>query len=191
MAALQSHAHMSDAGCCFLFGGMYHHVQSFNALANQVCNSLLFLAVVGLTLPVAAASLPGVQFSESEMLTFSRIIAVLLLLVYVAYLYFQLISHNDMFVADKGQEIEAENQDQMDRNNPMTGEGDDDEEGEEPVLTITAELLTLLAISVIVAMASECVPLQTHARIWLVARLARGCHHRCFTDCLDACTRKS
>ena len=160
-AALHTTARLRHAGCCFLFGGLYHHVQSFNALANQVCNSLLFLAVVGLMLPLAAANLPGVQFSESEMLVFSRIIALLLLLVYVTYLYFQLMSHNDLFVADKGQEIEAENQEQMNRNNPMTeGEqgGDEGEEGEEPVLTVTAELLTLLAISVIVAMASECAP---------------------------------
>ena len=150
----------THAGCCFFFGGLFHHVQSFNALANQVCNSLLFLAVVGLTLPIAAATLPGVQFSENEMLIFSRIIAILLLAVYITYLYFQLMSHNDLFVASKDQEIVADNQNQLDENNPTTeGEGEEEEEEEQPVLTITAELLTLLTISIIVAMASECAPL--------------------------------
>ena len=158
------------AGCCFFFGGLFHHVQSFNALANQVCNSLLFLAVVGLTLPIAAATLPGVQFSENEMLIFSRIIAILLLAVYITYLYFQLMSHNDLFVASKDQEIVADNQNQLNENNPTTeGEGDEEEEEEEqPVLTITAELLTLLTISIIVAMASECAPVPCGRSLKLV-----------------------
>lgn len=152
------------AGCCFFMGGMYYHIQSFNALANQVCNSLLFLAVVGLSLPCAAVVLPNVRFTEAEMLAFSRIVAVLLLAAYLTYLYFQLVSHHDMFSGDVKQlkdmatssgpgaisivgDIEAEDE--------QEGE---DEEDEQPVLTITAELGVLLAISVIVAMASECAP---------------------------------
>lgn len=150
------------AGCCFLFGGAFHHVQTFNALANQVCNSLLFLAVVGLSLPCAAGVLSTTHFNESDMLAFSRIISVLLLLVYLCYLYFQLISHQDLFTAgaavpkigdasggDGAPDAVAEGE----------GEADGSEGGEEeemPALTITAELSVLAVISVIVAMASEC-----------------------------------
>ena len=77
------------------------------------------------------------------------------------------------------QEIESPNQERLNEMNPTRdvesgggnngsnnnggdgggggGGGDnEEEEKEQPVLTVTAELLTLLAISVIVAMASEC-----------------------------------
>ena len=144
-------------------------MQSFNAIANQVCNSLLFLAVVGLSLPIAAATMPGISFSSNDMLHFSRIIAILLLLVYLTYLYFQLVSHNDLFTADKGQEIQAPGQSERNQQQGNTNggaqqqgeqeeESDEEDEQEEPVLTITAELSVLMLISVIVAMASECAP---------------------------------
>jgi calcium/proton exchanger cax len=148
-------------------GGMYHHIQSFNAIANQVCNSLLFLAVVGLSLPCAAVVLPNVRFTESEMLTFSRIIAVLLLATYLVYLYFQLVSHHAMFSGDAKQVTEVAATagpgavaitGSIGEEGEQEGEGEDDDEAEEPVLTITAELGVLLTISVIVAMASECAP---------------------------------
>eukprot|EP00892_Ulva_mutabilis_P007795 jgi/Ulvmu1/5388/UM022_0183.1 len=122
-------------GCCFLFGGLSNKVQTFNSVSNQVSNSLLFLAVIALILPSAAAQLPT-NFTNANMLRFSRTIAVLLLIVYVAYLYFQLVSHNDLFVAE--------------------GVSDDEGEAEEePALTVTAEVLSLLTISLIVAAASE------------------------------------
>jgi Ca2+:H+ antiporter len=137
-------------------------MQSFNALANQVCNSLLFLAVVGLTLPCAAGVLPNIHFTDADMLIFSRIIAVLLLLVYLAYLYFQLISHNHMFTTNAGApKIEGPGGEQPDTFTGMEtvqeGDGDDDDdEPEQPALTITAEIGILALISLIVALASEC-----------------------------------
>jgi Ca2+/H+ antiporter len=67
---------------------------------------------------------------------------VLLLIVYISYLYFQLISHNDLF-------LPATNPD-------GTSEREGESESEDPALTVTAELSVLLAISVVVAMASEC-----------------------------------
>ena len=106
------------AGCCFLFGGLSNKVQTFNAVSNQVSNSLLFLAVVALILPSAAAHFPT-AFDPEDMLGFSRVIAVLLLVVYICYPYFQLVSHNDLFVAE--------------------GSSEEDGEDEEPALTVTAE----------------------------------------------------
>ena len=126
---------MLSAGCCFFFGGLSHKVQTFNSVSNQVSNSLLFLAVIALILPSAAAYFPK-TFTDSEMLHFSRVIAIMLLIIYICYLYFQLVSHNDLFVAE--------------------GEGGEEEEPEEAALTITAEVLSLLVISLIVAAASEC-----------------------------------
>ncbi len=39
---------MVTAGMCFLFGGMKHKQQRFNALANKVSSSLLFLACIAI-----------------------------------------------------------------------------------------------------------------------------------------------
>ena len=128
------------AGCCFLFGGFNYELQYFNSVANRVSNSLLFLAVIGLVLPCVASLLPNMSFSAESMLHFSRVIAVLLLVTYIVYLYFQLVSHNKHFLPPPDPE----------------GEGEEEEEVEEPALTVTAELGTLLAISLIVAVASEC-----------------------------------
>lgn len=122
-------------GCCFFFGGLNNKVQKFNALANSVCNSLLFLAVVALSLPLAAAYLPDVQFSNDDMLFFSRFIAIALIAVYIAYLYFQLVSHHDLFAAED--------------------EGGDDADAEGPALTVTAEIGMLAGVSLVVALASE------------------------------------
>jgi Ca2+/H+ antiporter len=30
-------AHWSSAGCCFLVGGMYHHMQNFNGTSSKAC----------------------------------------------------------------------------------------------------------------------------------------------------------
>jgi predicted acyltransferase len=69
-----------------------------NALTNQVCVSPLFLTIVGLSLPCAAGVLHN--FTYTEQLIFPRIIAVPLLLVYLSYVYVQLIPHIDMFTGN-------------------------------------------------------------------------------------------
>jgi len=99
-----------------------------------VSNSLLFLAVIALVLPLAATRLPDIDISDSKLLIFSRVIAIVLIIAYAAYLYFQLISHHDVFASV------------------------DDEDAEQPALTITAEVGILFALSIIVSLASECVP---------------------------------
>jgi Ca2+/H+ antiporter len=194
------------AGCCFFFGGMRYQVQTFNMIANQVCNSLLFLAVVALTLPCAAAYLPDTKFSEADMLLFSRIIAILLLGVYVAYLYFQLISHNSMFVSASNEPtigFDGEPVTNGGGGGASGGEGGEaepeDEAPEQPALTVTAELLTLLCISVVVAAASECAPhlAPSSGLPPLACLLRRGCyaalhlarHPRCVCHGVDEAER--
>lgn len=133
------------AGCCFLFGGFNYQLQEFNSIANRVSNSLLFLAVIGLILPTVMPMLPNMSFNEDATLHFSRVIAVLLLVTYIVYLYFQLVSHHTYFLP-AAEAAEG-------------GDGAEPEEAEElekPALTVTAELGALLAISLVVAVASEC-----------------------------------
>jgi Ca2+:H+ antiporter len=65
-----------------LFGGAWHHVQSFNAAANQASSSLLLLSCIGIILPTAATQLsaPG-DVSQAELLAISRATALILLIV--------------------------------------------------------------------------------------------------------------
>jgi hypothetical protein len=46
-------------GCCFLFGGIKHKIQLFNALANKVSSSLLFLASIAIIIPTSAKTVYG------------------------------------------------------------------------------------------------------------------------------------
>lgn len=39
---------------CFFFGGFRHKQQTFNALANKVSSSLLFLACIAIIIPSTA-----------------------------------------------------------------------------------------------------------------------------------------
>jgi Ca2+/H+ antiporter len=34
---LSSSAYLPPAGCCFLVGGMYHHMQNFNGSSSKAC----------------------------------------------------------------------------------------------------------------------------------------------------------
>jgi Ca2+:H+ antiporter len=67
------------AGCCFLFGGFYYEVQTFNESANRACNSLLFLSAIGIIIPTAAKSISVPPMSDSAILSISRGTAVILL----------------------------------------------------------------------------------------------------------------
>jgi calcium/proton exchanger cax len=119
-------------GCCFIFGGLYYKQQEFNAVANQASSSLLFLSCIGVVLPTAAAHLAPAgakKMSAADVLVVSRGAAVVLLGIYIAYLTFQLHTHNHLF-----------------------GSGDDDGE---PVLTLPGAFLALAAVTGCVAVCSE------------------------------------
>lgn len=118
-------------GCSFFFGGLYHKTQTFNAVGNRACSSLLMLACIGIIIPTAATKLVDAEDSHEEwILDISRGTAVLLLACYAAYLVFQLRTHHDLFQPDDGQEAE-------------------------PILSLTTATLLLTAITVVVAFASE------------------------------------
>lgn len=86
-------------GMCFFFGGLRRAEQFFNITVAQTAASLLSLAVASLIIPTAfAAWSTGSAGEDKEHITsLSRATAILLLLVYGAYLYFQLKTHKDMY----------------------------------------------------------------------------------------------
>ena len=106
-------------GMCFFFGGLNRVEQHFNVVVAQTASSLLSLAVASLIIPAAfqawagtnGKSLPEsrqrcietyqiIDGDKRENITaLSRGTAVLLLLVYGAYLFFQLQTHAEIYNA--------------------------------------------------------------------------------------------
>jgi Ca2+:H+ antiporter len=82
-------------GMCFFFGGIRRKEQHFNQTVAQTAASLLALAVGSVIIPTCFD-----QFSSTKpgpIAALSRGTAVILLVVYAAYLTFQLKTHSDMF----------------------------------------------------------------------------------------------
>jgi Ca2+:H+ antiporter len=87
-------------GMCFFFGGVNRLEQHFNITVAQTAASILALSVGALLIPTAftwgqgAANVAG-QLDEK----LSRGTAIIMLVVYGAYLFFQLSSHKEMYNA--------------------------------------------------------------------------------------------
>ncbi len=84
-------------GMCFFFGGFNRVEQAFNITVAQTASSLLFLAVSSLILPTAFHSFSGA--GNEGISQISRATAILLLLVYACYIFFQLKTHAAMYSA--------------------------------------------------------------------------------------------
>lgn len=67
-------------GCCFLFGGLRHKHQRFNALANKVSASMLFLACISIVTPTLARGVYGDKIiTDGTLRSLSHAIALLLI----------------------------------------------------------------------------------------------------------------
>lgn len=87
-------------GMCFFFGGLNRVEQSFNVTVTQITSSLLVLSVGSLVIPTAFAWNKVVDPSNTSIGDkLSRGTAIVLLVVYACYLFFQLKSHKDMYNA--------------------------------------------------------------------------------------------
>ena len=91
-------------GMCFFFGGLRRQEQFFNTTVAQTAASLLALAIAGIIVPTVFdySSLTSVQ----DVAELSRGTAVILLVVYGGYLFFQLKTHQEVF-AQESQKVEA------------------------------------------------------------------------------------
>ncbi|KAK4156516.1 Sodium/calcium exchanger protein-domain-containing protein [Chaetomidium leptoderma] len=91
-------------GMCFFFGGLRRQEQYFNTTVAQTAASLLALAVAAVIIPTVfdiASKTP-----QSDVAKLSRGTSVILLVVYGAYLLFQLKTHSTVF-AQESQKVEA------------------------------------------------------------------------------------
>jgi Ca2+:H+ antiporter len=117
-------------GGAFLLGGLRYHTQEFNRAGARFQSSLLFIAVVALLVPSIVATAEGRAGSpELEMLSVA--LAVLLIAGYALGLLFSLKTHKEAFA------------------------GAGHEPSEEPPMPLATGIVTLLGVTVLVALVSE------------------------------------
>ena len=115
-------------GASLLAGGIYHPEQTFNPDSIQATNSMMSISVVSFVIPAAFFT---VSNDLNLMLDLSRVISIILLILYVLYLVFQLKTHASYF---------------QDTNH---------EEEEEPKLTLFVSIALLIMITVCLAFSAE------------------------------------
>ncbi|RFU72938.1 ca2+:h+ antiporter [Trichoderma arundinaceum] len=166
-------------GFCFFFGGLRRPEQYFNTVVAQTAASMLALAAASVIVPTvfdAAANTPTDNVAK-----LSRGTAVILLIVYGAYLFFQLKTHQEVF-AEPSQKVpakpwssssnpnlkqglmvpgalvsrgivEKDNEQQM--SNILINSQEDEEEEEDPQLHFFVAIGTLAASTAIIALCAE------------------------------------
>jgi hypothetical protein len=119
-------------GMALFFGGLKNETQTFNRNAASMNSSLLMLAAMGMLFPTMLA-LSGASMHDSSVLLLSRVMSLLLVVVYGMFLYFQLVTHRHLFDGAEGDE------------------GEDDEF----VLGFYGALVWLALITIVIALLSE------------------------------------
>lgn len=177
-------------GMSFFLGGINRIEQAFNTTVAQTASSLLFIAVSSLIIPTAfeawanTGNSGDVTSSDQQLvpgvIELSHATAVILLLIYGAYLFFQLKSHVSMYSKPSEKNKSRFSEEQKDKWKKKTGvnkfarrgtkmdaspprtpqredgsEVDDDDDREEPQLSMTIAIFTLAASTVLVALNAE------------------------------------
>ncbi|KAF2193475.1 Calcium/proton exchanger [Zopfia rhizophila CBS 207.26] len=125
-------------GCCFLAGGIREQEQSFNETVASTMSSLMAVACASLIIPATLyAALQNSSKSETDknILLLSHGTAIILLILYLLYLYFQLYSHHSLFDGNP---------------KPMQGETKKDQ-----VLSPVAAGIALVIVTILVALCAE------------------------------------
>lgn len=169
-------------GMCFFFGGINRLEQYFNVTVAQTAASLLALCIGSLIIPTVFHSMLSTTDSNSSTLNqeLSRGTAVILLVVYACYLIFQLKSHAEMYnapsqkvpkrkfsrveegvafrgIARIGARTAAASGGEVNREQLVQESNAEveDDEIDEPQLTIWGALVTLAISTTLVAFCSE------------------------------------
>ncbi|ORX49495.1 calcium/proton exchanger [Hesseltinella vesiculosa] len=150
-------------GMCFWFGGYKFKEQSFNVTAAQTSASLLFIATASLLLPAAfygsTHNETNIATVSYDILVISRSTAVILLVIYMSYIWFQLRTHKHLFIS---QEAAMEERKHMRSysflsipNVDAEQASEEDEEEERPQMPFWMALALLLVITALVAVCAE------------------------------------
>ncbi|TDZ35495.1 Vacuolar calcium ion transporter [Colletotrichum spinosum] len=171
-------------GFCFFFGGLRRSEQYFNTTVAQTAASLLALAVASVIVPTVFDANDGTN-NPTHVAALSRGTAVILLIIYASYLFFQLKTHQAIFneesqkvaakpwsrgglkegalargVAGAGARmahtgVRGENEREELSRIMMQPPHEDDDEEEEPQLHFLVAVGTLLGCTVLIAFCAE------------------------------------
>jgi len=100
-------------GSCFIYGGLRQRELKFSSKAASTCTSLLLLASVALVLPTAMDKVvrnAGHPEAEAHQLIvqISRYTSIVIFVIYLQFLYFQLVTHKDYFDTESVEDDEPE-----------------------------------------------------------------------------------
>lgn len=160
-------------GFCYLVGGVIYAEQRFSTLANKAFCSLLFMACIALLIPTSVSIFYDEKvLPRSSVLALSRATAVVMLLLYFAYLYFTLGTHSEMVEEDARVSALATRASSMTVGGGGGTEGgaaangqagcaaaadgdDEDEEPEFPTVSLLGAMLSLTLLTIVISIASE------------------------------------
>ncbi|KAK5074824.1 Vacuolar membrane antiporter with Ca2+/H+ and K+/H+ exchange [Lithohypha guttulata] len=92
-------------GCCFFAGGLRYREQSFNSTVASTMSSLMAVATASLIIPATLYSvMDDGDHEEGKISILSHGTSIILLVIYVAYLFFQLKTHADLFEEPEGEQ---------------------------------------------------------------------------------------
>jgi Ca2+:H+ antiporter len=122
----------SNTRFCFFLGGLKFQTQKFNVQASGAAASLFILSLFGFLLPAVFTqeTHDDAEHPSEKALSLSRGTAILLMISYIGYLIFQLVTHKDYF-------------------------SESEEEEEAPLLTMPIAVATLLGSTVLIGICAE------------------------------------
>jgi Ca2+:H+ antiporter len=97
-------------GMCFFAGGLRFSEQGFGVVSSQMNASLLTISVIAVLLPAAFSwSQPNQDTTATHalILKMSHGVAIILLIIYASYLFFQLSSHKDLYQDDSKEIVQS------------------------------------------------------------------------------------
>ncbi|CAI5757393.1 unnamed protein product [Candida verbasci] len=154
-------------GCCFVAGGITRVQQTFNQTVAQTMSSLMALATGSLLIPAAFhASIPGSKkgkddtfpnpgTSDDLILSLSRGVSIILLVIYIFYLLFSLKTHKQLFEETNGEIIEEQHEDLSDDNIITNSLKSKDQIQKEKHLNVVSGLIVLLVTTILVSLCAD------------------------------------
>lgn len=148
-------------GCCFIAGGITRVQQTFNQTVAQTMSSLMALATASLLIPAAFhASLPtpkknhefpnpNPDSSDIAILSLSRGVSIILLILYILYLVFQLKTHKSLF------EEQSQEADDGIITTSLPTDSPDGNKSEDEHLSITSALSVLVVATLLVSFCAD------------------------------------
>jgi len=136
-------------GCCFIAGGVHRQEQEFNITVGQVMSSLMAVAATSLIIPATlyAVVVKNSSDTDKSVMMLSRGTSVILLILYVLFLYFQLVSHKELFQAKPKTDEESQE--------TATEDEDDNETKDGETLSLPWAIVWLVGCTVLVSVCAD------------------------------------